>query len=452
MIFQKQTDRKRVMLKNEMDDCRDVQGHLRENGTERKGILLKTVGLQLIGILFAGILFFGPGLEAKASSISELQKQIAAHQKELQAANDKVSDLKDAQSLIQELIDDLNSEIINTLTEISLKEDEILEKEADIAEKEGQIRDKQSDIDETEQQYYEAKAKEEQQKDDMVVRTRRIYETGTSSFLNLILRGTGLGNLLNRLDYAEQLYHYDKDKLSDYEAMRQLVHDLWDKLENEKTQLEEQKTQYEVDKEQLELAKQELDSQKAELDRALEVRKKESANYDAEIKKARQEASVAKTLIQQEQKELKKLQDAQNKGNTPAANATYTETSYTSIIDNAAGSDLGKKIAKYGCQYIGNPYVYGGTSLTKGTDCSGFTWRIYSDFGYSITRTSLSQRKDGTEVSYANAQPGDIICYSGHVALYIGGGKIVHASNQKDGIKVSNATYRSILTVRRIIQ
>ena len=96
--------------------------------------------------------------------------------------------------------------------------------------------------------------------------------------------------------------------------------------------------------------------------------------------------------------------------------------------------------------------MYGGTSLTKGADCSGFTYRIYADFGYNIPRTSFQQRSAGTGVKYENAQPGDLICYDGHVGLYIGGGYIVHASSAKTGIKVSKATYRPILAVRRILK
>ena len=121
------------------------------------------------------------------------------------------------------------------------------------------------------------------------------------------------------------------------------------------------------------------------------------------------------------------------------------------VIENASGSDMGKRLAKYACQYIGNPYVAGGTSLTNGADCSGFTFRIYSDFGYSIPRTSYEQRSCGTGVDYSNAQPGDLICYDGHVAMYIGGGLIVHASTQRTGIKISNANYRPILAVRRVV-
>lgn len=167
----------------------------------------------------------------------------------------------------------------------------------------------------------------------------------------------------------------------------------------------------------------------------------------------RQEANALKVKIRQEQAELKKMEEeARRRAAAAAANGSYTvSASISDIINGASGSDLGKQIARYGCQYIGNPYVSGGTSLTNGADCSGFTYRIYANFGYTIPRTSYQQRSAGTEVSYENAQPGDLICYEGHVAMYIGGGYIVHASNVKTGIKVSRATYKKILTVRRII-
>ncbi len=93
----------------------------------------------------------------------------------------------------------------------------------------------------------------------------------------------------------------------------------------------------------------------------------------------------------------------------------------------------------------------GGTSLTQGADCSGFVWRVYKDFGYSLPRTSYSMRSSGTGVSYSEAQPGDVVCYAGHVGIYIGGGQIVHASTQRTGIKITHATYKEILSVRRIV-
>lgn len=111
------------------------------------------------------------------------------------------------------------------------------------------------------------------------------------------------------------------------------------------------------------------------------------------------------------------------------------------------------EVVNYAMQFLGNPYVWGGTSLTNGIDCSGFTMQVYTHFGYSLPHYDVSQRSCGTAVdSLADALPGDLVFYSGHVAIYCGGGQVVHASNPRDGIKVSNANYRSIVCIRRIIQ
>ncbi len=122
------------------------------------------------------------------------------------------------------------------------------------------------------------------------------------------------------------------------------------------------------------------------------------------------------------------------------------------LPETAAAVITGEDIVEFALQYVGNRYVYGGTSLTKGTDCSGFVMRVYEAFGYNLPRSSYSQRSVGVKVSAEDIQPGDIVCYSGHVAIYIGDGKIVHASNARDGIKISNDyTYRKVLSIRRIL-
>ncbi len=120
------------------------------------------------------------------------------------------------------------------------------------------------------------------------------------------------------------------------------------------------------------------------------------------------------------------------------------------------GSSTGAQIAAYAQKFVGNKYVYGGTSLTNGTDCSGFTMSVYAQFGYSIPRTSSAQSTYGTSVSLSNLQPGDLVFYKnggsvGHVGMYIGGGSIVHASNERDGIKISGMYYRQPCGARRIV-
>ena len=132
---------------------------------------------------------------------------------------------------------------------------------------------------------------------------------------------------------------------------------------------------------------------------------------------------------------------------------------YTVLSVIKAGTGLRESVVAFALQFVGNPYVWGGTSLTRGTDCSGFVQSVYRYFGYHLPRTSAAMRRYGVNVgtNLEDALPGDLICYNGHVAMYIGGGKIVHASNSapypRGGIKVSkNGAYRQILTIRRVIK
>jgi len=162
--------------------------------------------------------------------------------------------------------------------------------------------------------------------------------------------------------------------------------------------------------------------------------------------KEEEEARLAKEEAAR-QEAIRAAEAANAKNNKQSTNSNKKQTVYAT----GEGSELGRQVANYALQFVGNPYVYGGTSLTNGADCSGFVLSVYKHFGVSLPHSANADRSQGYAVAgVENAWPGDLICYSGHVGIYIGGGQIVHASTAKTGIKVSKVSYRSVLAVRRI--
>ena len=275
------------------------------------------------------------------------------------------------------------------------------------------------------------------------------------------------------VEYVEKLYEYDQRKLEEYQIARQAVEDLKQKLEDEHSELEAQKHELEEEQESLEIIladkKQTYDNYEVQLAKA----KQEAAVYKANIRKQNDEIKKLEAAAAQKQSEIDKAKKAQEEakraqeealrrqaesdsakessGGGSSGSSSGNSNGYASASSYSGSGSKGQQIANYACQFIGNPYVPGGTSLTEGADCSGFVWRVYKDFGYSVPRTSYSLRSAGTGVSYSEAQPGDVVCYAGHVGIYIGNGQIVHASTQRTGIKITHATYKEILSVRRIV-
>ena len=368
---------------------------------------------------------------AWATSISDIKNAQTQTKTQLNQISQQIAALEDQQDSLEEEISDMDSQLVELLAEVSMIEDEIAAKQEESAA--AQVA------------YDSAKADEQVQYEAMKTRIKFMYEKGDTAYIELFLKAKSFSDMLNKADYVEQLYSYDREMLINYQAITEQVATLKDNLE--------------VEESELEASQEEYVEEQATLEAMLSEKKATSQDYDVQLAQAKQEAAAYKSKINSQQAQIKKLEDDARKAAalTQASTATSTGSSSYSLkvdvatINAATGSDLGKKIAVYACQYVGNPYVSGGTSLTNGADCSGFTWAVYQAFGYTIARTSYDQRNSGVAVEYSQAQPGDLICYAGHVAMYIGNGMIVHASSAKTGIKISYATYRPILAVRRII-
>ncbi len=386
-------------------------------------------------------------LPVLATNRQQMEQERDAAQQGLNEANEEAREAQQNIDQAQEVVSGLNAELTDLLTEMELLE-------ADMDAKEVQIAQAESD-------YEAAKAKELEQYEALKKRIKYMYEKGDTEFLDVLLKVRSMSELLNKSEYIESIYRYDREKLLEYQATKQAVQDYQIQLDNEMNEMEGMKLEYEENQQNLEATIAQKRSEIADFDAQLAQAKADAEKYKAAITKKNEEIRKAEEEERRRQEEERRRQEEEQRKQQAAAGQSGTTSSGGPIatpkktgttVKATGGTALGREIADYGLQFVGYPYVYGGTSLTGGTDCSGFTMRIYEHFGYSLPRTSSEQRSAGYGVDYSDAQPGDLICYPGHVALYIGNGQIVHASNERNGIMVSSATYRSIMAVRRIIQ
>ncbi len=428
---------------------------------------------KILAVILASAMVVGSAMAVSATTIDGIKEQQAQTQADLNSVSTYIDTLEQDKATLLGQMDAVDQELVTTIAYI----DSLNVSIDDMNTKIEQTAVDLAAAEETKATQYEAMKK----------RIQYIYEEGgNAGWATILLSDGDITELLNKAEYTQQMYSYDRQCLEEYAATVQQVEDLQADQTAQQTEL-------------LEL-KGEQEQYQASLQEQLVNLQATSSDYEAELAKAQELANQYTGLINQQNEQIAILAEQQRAAEEAAAAAqaqaeaeaaaqaeasaqaaaqqaaaqqaaaqaaqqaaanqtTQTTGGGSSDTGSSSGSSsgsvsydsgTGSSIVSYACQFIGNPYVWGGTSLTNGTDCSGFTQGVYAHFGYSIPRTSGAQRSAGYAVSYAEAQPGDLICYEGHVAIYMGGGQIVHAANENVGITIGSATYKTILSVRRI--
>lgn len=344
-------------------------------------------------------------------------------------AEPTIDELKEKKEQAQDEVESLQSELTTLISKIDQLELDLIEKGEEVEEATAKLA--------------EAEEQEQQQYEDMKMRIKYMYENGDSD-LEKIFDSQSISDVLTKAEYIQSVHTYDRDMLDKYVETKNEVAALKAQLEQEMQNMEEMQAEFEKEKENLNDTIEEKQAEVADFDQQLQ------AAIEEATRKAEEEARK-----KAEEEARRRAQQAASSNSGSSSSGSSSSGGSSQNIKPPSGVS-GEAVVEYAKQFIGNKYVWGGTSLTNGTDCSGFTQGVYKAFGYSLPRTSAAQRSAGRGVSYSEAQPGDLICYDGHVAIYIGNGAIIHASNSKPypagGIKISNnAQYRKILAVRRII-
>lgn len=407
---------------------------------------MRLVAAGLVAIL--GISCFQ---SASASALSKAKNKKSEAQTALDNANADIENIQSQQQELQSQIDALDADLVNIIMNLDILE--------------GELSDKQTELDNVTAQLAQAQEDEQNQYDAMKKRIVYMYENGDDSYIEALVGATDFSDLLNRLEYAQQIYDYDRNLLTQYQETVQQVADLKSQVETEKAELEEVQQSYQEQQASYESMIAEKQSQMSDFDTQLASAQSLAAQYKATVDEQneiiRQEQAAAAAAAAQNNNKGNNTTTANNNNGNTTGNNNGSNTGGDSTTGGTTGggglnpsfstSVSGSDVVSYACQFIGNPYVWGGESLTDGADCSGFIKSVYANFGISLPHSSVALQRAGSEVSYENAQPGDIVCYAGHVAIYMGGGQIVHASSPSTGIKTGSATYRSIISVRRVL-
>ena len=414
---------------------------------ERKG---KRILAAALVVALAG----GMTQSTGASAIRDAQNKIDEANEQLDQTKSTISDIEKKQNSLQKEIDSLDSELVALLLDIEVLKDEITQKEADID---------QATVD-----LAEAEEKAARQYESMKKRIRFMYERGDNALIESLLGAGSMADFLNRVEYFNQIYDYDRSMLTEYQETVTQVASLKETLEQEQQDMVALKENQEHQSAELQKMLTKKRATMDDFDTKLAQAEALAAQYKATIQEQNniivaEQARIAAEEEERRRQEEERRRQEEERRRQEALQQQQQQQQGGQSGDNSGGSSegganpgyqtniSGQDVVDFALQFVGNPYVWGGTSLTNGADCSGFVMSVFGHFGISLPHSSYLLRSCGQGVSYNNAQPGDLICYSGHVAIYIGGGRIVGAQSTAVGIATQNATYRTILAVRRVL-
>lgn len=384
-------------------------------------------------------------------------------------ARKSINALKSEKSNLQQKLSETDSDLVETLSEIELLETEISEKKQLIKENE-----KELDA---------ARKAEAAQRKRMKARIKYLYENDTETIISILASSESYSDFINRIYYSRTIQEYDRELFASYDSICDGMAAISEELEMERTELENDEVRLKSQKNELDVRLSALKRNIKETDKKLVEAKEEARKKAEEKRKARERekaqkaaaaaAEAAKDAQINDPSKTPSVGSVPSSGNS-SPTAAYSASTESNPLDrylfgtwnnnspSAAGQNLqnntsalsGAAVIEYAKKFVGNPYVWGGNSLTEGCDCSGFVVQIYKNFGIDLseTRNSTLLRDVGRAVTLDDIQLGDIVCYSGHVALYAGNGQIVEAQSSRAGITLGRSvTCKDIITIRRII-